>query len=232
MSEKKIIIAIDGYSSSGKSTLAKSLAKKIGYTYIDTGAMYRTVTLYAMRNNIIDSAGNIDRNKLIASLPYINISFHDTAQGPNHAFLDNEDVESEIRSMEVSAHVSPVSAIPEVRADLVAKQREMGKCGGMVMDGRDIGTTVFPAAQLKIFLNASPRLRADRRWLELRQKGVDVELEDVYNNICERDLADTTRADSPLRKADDAIELDNGSMTIEQQDEYMLNLFHKTIESL
>ncbi len=232
MSEKKIIIAIDGFSSSGKSTLAKSLARTIGYTYIDTGAMYRTVTLYAMRKGMILPDGRVDASALAKALPEISISFRDTNEGLNRAFLGEEDVEAEIRGMEVSAHVSPVSAIPAVRADLVAKQREMGRDGGVVMDGRDIGTTVFPEAKLKIFLNASPRLRAERRWLELREKGVDVDMEDVYRNICERDAADTSRADSPLRKADDAIELDNGRMTIEQQDEYMLSLFRKTIETL
>lgn len=229
MSDKKIIVAIDGFSSSGKSTLAKSLARMVGYTYIDTGAMYRAVTLYAMRRNFVDADGKINIEALTAALPDIHIEFRKTEQGPNRTFLNGEDVEDEIRGMAVSNLVSPISAIPAVRADLVAKQRLMGQAGGVVMDGRDIGTTVFPDAQLKIFLNASPKLRAERRWKELKAKGVDVNLDDVYENICSRDKADTSRADSPLRKADDAIEIDNGNMTLAEQDEVLLGLFNKTI---
>lgn len=227
MAEKRIIVAIDGFSSSGKSTMARSLARALGYTYIDTGAMYRAVTLYALRRGMIAADGAIDTGALTAALPDIAISFRPASDGTPHTLLNGEDVEREIRGMEVADHVSPVSAIPAVRAALVAKQREMGRDGGVVMDGRDIGTTVFPGAQLKIFLNASARQRAQRRWLELQAKGVEADLDDVYRNISERDHADTTRADSPLRKAEDAIEIDNGNMTLEEQDAFVLELFHR-----
>lgn len=228
MSDKKIVIAIDGFSSSGKSTLAKSLARAVGYIYVDSGAMYRAVTLYALQHGMIAPDGTLDRAALIKALPLIDITFRHVEGDANaHTFLNGEDVERPIRDMEVANHVSEVAAIPEVRSDLVAKQRAMGRDKGIVMDGRDIGTTVFPHAELKIFLNASPEQRAERRRKELAQKGREVSYEDVYRNIVERDHIDSTRADSPLRKADDAIEIDNGAMTLAQQDEMVLSLFKK-----
>lgn len=230
MSAKKIVIAIDGFSSSGKSTLAKSLARAVGYIYVDSGAMYRAVTLYALRHGMVAADGSLDREALIKALPQIDISFRHVEGDANaHTFLNGEDVERPIRDMEVAEHVSAVAAIPEVRTDLVAKQRAMGKDKGIVMDGRDIGTTVFPDAELKIFLNASPEQRAERRRKELAEKGREVSYDDVYRNIVERDHIDSTRADSPLRKAADAIEIDNGAMTLAQQDEMVLALFNKTI---
>lgn len=222
--EKKITIAIDGYSSSGKSTMAKTLAKAIGYRYVDTGAMYRAVTLWAMRHHLIAPDGTIDTNNLSKSLPGIEIGFTvDPLTGLQHTELNGEDVENEIRSLEVSNHVSPVAAIPQVRKALVAKQQQMGLEKGIVMDGRDIGTVVFPDAELKIFLNASPETRAERRVKELNQKGQQVSYQDVLANVMERDRIDTTRAESPLRRAEDAIDLDNSSMSIDQQNAWLLS---------
>lgn len=222
---KKIVIAIDGYSSSGKSTMARELAQKIGYAYIDSGAMYRAVTLYALRNGMIDSEGNVDAARLTAALPDINISFRVNGDGRSRTLLNGEDVEEEIRGMEVSSHVSPVAVIPEVRHHLVKLQQAYGIDKGIVMDGRDIGTTVFPDAEMKIFVDASPEVRANRRLLELRRKGLKTEYEEVLENIKERDFIDRTRKESPLRKAEDAILLDNDRMTMQEQMDFLLNTF-------
>lgn len=228
----KIIIAVDGFSSSGKSTMARRLAAAIGYRYIDSGAMYRAVTLYAMRHDMTDAAaGTVDTSALNAALPGISIDFAPGAEG-QHTLLNGEDVETEIRSLEVSNMVSPVAAIPEVRHALTTMQRELGKSRGVVMDGRDIGTTVFPDAELKVFVNASAETRARRRYLELTGKGQAVEYDDVLANVVQRDKIDTTRAESPLRQAPDAVLLDNGDMTLEEQDARILSLFNDTIERL
>lgn len=230
---KKMTVAIDGFSSSGKSTMARELARRVGYTYVDSGAMYRAVTLYAMRNGMTNSDGTVDRTALVAALPAIKVSFAKSGiDGVQHTLLNDEDVESQIRSMEVSGLVSPVSAIPEVREYLVRLQQDFGRDGGIVMDGRDIGTTVFPNAELKIFVNASPEERARRRALELEQKtGKAVNFADILNNVRERDRIDSTRAVSPLRKADDAHELNNDRMTREQQMEWLVTLFDKTVNA-
>lgn len=222
-----IIIAIDGYSSSGKSSMAKSLAKKIGYRYIDSGAMYRAVTLYAMRHNFIIEK-NIDTQALINSLSDISIDFQVNID-KQHTLLNGEDVENEIRQMDVSNNVSTVAAIPEVRHALVAMQQALGKNKGIVMDGRDIGTTVFPNAEMKVFVNASAETRAQRRYLELKEKGQDVSYQAILENVKNRDHLDETRSESPLRKADDAIPLDNSTMSIAEQDEWLLNLYNQTI---
>lgn len=218
---KKIIIAMDGHSSCGKSTMAKTLAKKIGYTYIDTGAMYRTVTLYALRRGFING-DVIDEESLRRELPGIEISFGHDDQGKQYTMLNGENVEREIRGMEVSGKVSPISAIPFVREAMVEQQRAMGSKGAVIMDGRDIGTTVFPNAQLKIFVTASDEIRARRRFDELTLKGENPVYEDVLKNVRERDYIDSHRAVSPLRKADDAIVLDNSDMTFQQQDEWLM----------
>ena len=220
---KKIIIAIDGYSSSGKSTMARELAKRLGYVYVDSGAMYRAVTLYALRHGMTNPDGTVKVAELVAALPQIHVGFQAAgADGVQHTLLNGEDVEKEIRDMAVSRMVSPVAVIPEVRERLVALQQSYGKDKGIVMDGRDIGTTVFPNAELKIFVCASPEERARRRLLELQQKGEKVTYEEVYKNVVERDRIDTTRAVSPLRKAPDAIELDNGDMTRDEQMDWLL----------
>ncbi|MBR4811143.1 MAG: (d)CMP kinase [Bacteroidaceae bacterium] len=222
---KKIIIAMDGHSSCGKSTMAKALAKKIGYTYIDTGAMYRAVTLYALRRGFIDK-DSIDEESLRKELPQIMISFgHENGQ--QYTMLNGENVEREIRGMEVSSHVSPISAIPFVREAMVIQQRQMGSKGAVIMDGRDIGTTVFPNAQLKIFVTASDEIRARRRFDELTMKGENPVYEDVLKNVRERDYIDSHRAVSPLRQADDAIVLDNSNMTIPEQDEWLMEQYLK-----
>ena len=221
----KIIIAIDGYSSSGKSTMARRLAKTIGYRYIDSGAMYRAVTLYAMEHGLIKPDGNVDAERLTEMLPEINVDF--TLDGDRQfTTLNGRVVEDEIRSLEVSSHVSPVAAIPSVRHALVRMQRAMGEEKGIVMDGRDIGTVVFPQAEMKVFCNASPQKRAERRYEELREKGKDVSFDEVLANVVERVRIDTTRAESPLRCAPDAVKLDNSSMTIEEQNEWLLNLYN------
>ncbi|MDE7380521.1 MAG: (d)CMP kinase [Muribaculaceae bacterium] len=227
--ENKIVVAIDGFSSSGKSTMAKDLATRVGYTYVDSGAMYRAVTLYAMQNGMVSGNGEIIVDPLVRSLPKINISFAPGRDGRQHTFLNGVDVEKEIRDMKVSSLVSPVSAIPEVRMALTALQQEYGKRKGIVMDGRDIGTTVFPDAELKIFVNASAEERARRRTLELREKGEEVEFEDVLENIRNRDHIDSTRKVSPLRRADDAISFNNENMTREEQLEKLINLFYKRL---
>ena len=216
---------MDGHSSCGKSTMAKALAKKIGYTYIDTGAMYRAVTLYAMRRGFIGPNG-IDEESLRKELPQINISFgHENGQ--QYTILNGENVERQIRGMEVSGNVSPISAIGFVREAMVKLQREMGKSGAIIMDGRDIGTTVFPNAQLKVFVTASDEIRAQRRFDELKMKGENPVYEDVLKNVRERDYIDSHRAVSPLRKADDAIVLDNSDMSIEEQDKWLMEQYLK-----
>lgn len=231
MADNRIIIAIDGFSSSGKSSMAKQLAKTIGYAYVDSGAMYRAVTLYAMRKGI-STPDSLNEKALIDELSNIVISFRvDDTTGRSRTVLNGEDVEDQIRTIEVSNQVSPVSAVAEVRRDLVKKQQAFGVEKGIVMDGRDIGTTVFPDAEMKVFVDASPEVRAKRRHLELQQKGQDVAYEDVYKNVCERDHIDSTRQESPLRKADDAYVLDNDNMTIEEQNQWLLDLYNKIVSS-
>lgn len=211
--KKKIIIAIDGYSSCGKSTFAKAVAAKLGYIFIDTGAMYRAVTLFAMRNGLADRP-----EALAERLPEVRIEFRfNPATGRSDVYLNDENVETEIRRIDVSNRVSAVSSIPAVRAKLVAMQQEMGRRKGVVMDGRDIGTMVFPEAELKIFMTADPHVRAERRYKELIAKGEEVSLAEIERNIRERDHQDETRAVSPLRRAADAVVLDNSGMTVEEQ---------------
>jgi CMP/dCMP kinase len=215
--KNKITIAIDGFSSTGKSTIAKLLAKKYNYIYVDTGAMYRAVSLYAKNKNIINNI-SLNTNKLIASLNDISLKFvYNKSLGYAEIFLNGDNVESEIRSLEVSQLVSKVAAVSEVRKKLVTAQQNMGKEGGIVMDGRDIGTVVFPKAELKLFMTASADKRAERRYRELIEKGDKVSYEDVLLNVKERDRIDSTRKDSPLIKADDAIEIDNSVMGIQEQ---------------
>lgn len=228
MNSDKIIIAIDGFSSSGKSTMARRLAKTIGYRYIDSGAMYRAVTLYAMRHDLINSDGSVKADELKNALPDIHIDFKVGNDG-QLTTLNGEIVETEIRSLEVSSHVSPVAAIPAVRHALVKMQREMGERKGIVMDGRDIGTVVFPDAEMKVFCNATPERRAERRFRELSEKGVTVSYDDVLANVMERDHIDMTRDESPLRCADDATKLDNSAMTIDEQNEWLLNLYNTIV---
>ncbi len=227
---KKITIAIDGYSSSGKSTMARRLAQTIGYRYVDSGAMYRAVTLHGLRNGWVDtSTGTVtDTASLIASLKDITVDFAPTPEG-QHTLLCGEDVEREIRSMEVSGCVSQVAVIPEVREALVEWQQALGTDGGIVMDGRDIGTTVFPNAELKVFVDAAPETRAQRRYEELLGKGEQATYEAVLENVRERDRIDTTRAVSPLRKANDARVLDNSRMTLDEQNEALLKMYHQTV---
>lgn len=207
----KIIIAIDGYSSCGKSTLAKDIAEKLGYTYIDSGAMYRAVTLFAIKNNYV-LGKLINENALIKRLAEIDISFKVGEDGNRITLLNNENVEKEIRRPEVSKIVSTVSQIKSIRRHLVAIQQRLGEQKGVVMDGRDIGTVVYPNAELKFFVTADPKIRAKRRWDELKQSGIDVSFDDVFENIKERDFLDTSRSTDPLRKAEGAIELDNTNL--------------------
>ena len=229
---KKITIAIDGYSSCGKSTMAKDLAKEIGYVYVDTGAMYRSVTLYALRNKLFDTEGNVKVDELEKKMPEIHISFKfNEATGRPDCYLNGELVEKEIRSLEVSSHVSPIAAIPFVREALVAQQKKMGEDKGIVMDGRDIGTTVFPDAELKIFVTASSQVRAQRRYDELQEKGMPADFEDILKNVEERDYIDTHRETSPLRQAEDAIVLDNSQLTIPQQKAWLMEQYQKAIKA-
>ncbi|MDY3268781.1 MAG: (d)CMP kinase [Phocaeicola sp.] len=229
---KRIIIAIDGFSSCGKSTMAKDLAKEIGYIYIDSGAMYRAVTLYCIENGIFDSNNNIQEEKLKERIADINITFklNKDTQRPD-TYLNGILVEDKIRTMEVSSRVSPVAALGFVREALVKLQQSMGKEKGIVMDGRDIGTAVFPDAELKIFVTASPEIRAQRRYDELKAKGMEASYEEILHNVEERDKIDQTRKVSPLRKADDAILLDNSNMTIAEQKEWLRNEFEKAINA-
>lgn len=220
----KITIAIDGYSSSGKSTMAKRLAAEIGYRYIDSGAMYRAVTLFAMQHNMISQSGTPDKDKIIAALPDIKINFQ-IQDGAQSTILNGVNVEKEIRQMAVSNNVSPVAAIPEVRHCLVAMQQAFGKEKGIVMDGRDIGTTVFPNAELKIFVKASAETRAQRRFKELIEKGSRASYAEVLANVVHRDHLDETREESPLRQAEDAILLDNSNMSLEEQNAWMLEKY-------
>jgi cytidylate kinase len=222
--DKKIIIAIDGFSSTGKSTLAKELAKHLGYVYVDTGAMYRAVAFFAMQNGYIGKEF-FDIQSLINSLPFIKLVFKFNADlGFAEMYLNDVNVEKEIRTIEVSNYVSKVAEIPEVRSKLVEQQQEMGKSKGIVMDGRDIGTVVFPDAELKIFMNASANTRAERRFKELKEKGDIVSFEEVLENIEERDYIDTHREDSPLVKAKDALEFDNSNISKQEQFEKVLKL--------
>lgn len=228
---KKITIAIDGYSSCGKSTMAKDLARALGYVYVDTGAMYRAVTLYALRAGLFDTQGNIDADELKARMDDIRISFvFDNACGRPRTYLNGDCVEDDIRAMDVSTRVSSIAALPFVREAMVVQQQAMGARKGVVMDGRDIGTTVFPDAELKVFVTASVQVRARRRYDELRAKGMTADLADIERNIAERDYMDTHRDVSPLRQAADAIVLDNGNMTIDEQNEWLLHKFHEAVE--
>ena len=217
--ENKIIVAIDGYSSCGKSTIAKALAKYAGYTYVDTGAMYRAVALYALRAGIENNLSDIE-----GMLKDIRVDFIKTVDG-QHVTLNGEDVEAYIRTLEVGNLASQISTIKEVRAFLVAQQQAMGEKKGIVMDGRDIGTVVFPKAELKLFLTASPEVRAKRRYLELQAKGENPVWEDVLADVNDRDYRDTHRAESPLRQAEDAVVVDNGEMTREEQMQYIIEVF-------
>lgn len=225
LSNRKLIVAIDGYSSCGKSTIAKALASYAGYTYVDTGAMYRAIALYTLRNNLTDDAA------IIAALPQIEVGFV-LANGAQHVTLNGEDVEPFIRTLEVGNTASRVSAIKEVRAFLVAQQQKMGVAKGIVMDGRDIGTVVFPQAELKLFLTASPEVRAQRRFDELVAKGEKPNFDAVLADVNDRDYRDTHRAESPLRQAEDAIVVDNSFMTREQQMELIYKLFNDTLDKL
>jgi len=228
---KKITIAIDGFSSTGKSTLAKQLAKELEYVYVDTGAMYRAVAYFAMQQNLI-GADFFEKEALIASLPKIQLEFKFNSDlGFAEMYLNGENVEKQIRTIEVSNFVSTVAAVSEVRAKLVEQQQEMGKNKGIVMDGRDIGTVVFPDAELKIFMTASAETRAQRRFDELQQKGDNVTYEEVLKNVVDRDHMDTHREDSPLVIADDAIEIDNSYLNKEEQFAAVLELINDVVKT-
>ena len=227
---KKITIAIDGHSSCGKSTMAKDLAREVGYVYVDTGAMYRCVTLYALRHGLFTDEG-IQEEALRKAMPEIQITFRFNAEkGRPDTYLNGELVEDLIRSMEVSNHVSPIATLGFVREAMVAQQQQMGKDKGVVMDGRDIGTVVFPDAELKIFVTASAEVRAQRRYDELKGKGMEADYEEILKNVQERDYIDSHRAVSPLRKADDAIELYNSHMTIAEQKAWLMEKFQQAIQ--
>lgn len=228
MNNKKITIAIDGFSSCGKSTMAKDLAKEIGYIYVDTGAMYRSVTLYALQHGMFGADNSIDTAALEKAMPQIKISFKlNAGTGRPDTYLNRQLVEKDIRTMEVSSRVSPIAALPFVRKALVQQQQAMGKEKGIVMDGRDIGTVVFPDAELKVFVTASAEVRAQRRFDELKSKGMPADLQDILKNVQERDYIDSHREVSPLRKADDAVELDNSNMTIAEQKQWLRNIFEE-----
>ena len=229
---KKITIAIDVFSSCGKSTMAKMLAKEVGYIYVDTGAMYRAVTLFAMRNGMIAPNGDVNRDALKAKMDALHVEFKLNPQtGKAETYLNGENVEHEIRGMEVSAHVSAIAAIDFVRTALVAQQQRMGHDKGIVMDGRDIGTVVFPDAELKVFVTASAEVRAQRRFDELVGKGMKANYDEILHNVQERDYIDSHREVSPLRKAEDAIELDNGQLTIAEQLQWLIDKFKEKTES-
>ena len=226
--QPKIIIAVDGFSSCGKSTFAKAIAARLGYIFIDTGAMYRAVTLFALEHGAIRS-GIVDEEAVCRLLDQIAITFRfNPARGASDIYVNGDLAEGKIRTIEVSNCVSRVSAIPEVRAKLVAMQQEMGRRKGVVMDGRDIGTVVFPDAEMKLFMTADPKVRARRRYDELRAKGDEVTLEEIERNVVERDKADMSRRVSPLRQAEDAIVLDNSRMTVDEQMEWFVRLFDET----
>jgi len=229
---QKITIAIDGFSSTGKSTVAKQLAKHLGYIYVDSGAMYRAVTLFTMQNGWIDK-DHFDVVTLVSNLSKVDISFKFNPDlGFAEVYLNGENVEKQIRTLEVSSFVSKVAAIPEVRYQLVKQQHQMGKDKGVVMDGRDIGTVVFPNAELKLFMTASAETRAQRRYDELINRGDDISYDDVLKNVRERDYIDSHRANSPLVKAEDAIEIDNSNLNLEEQFEKILNLVKTRLKSL
>lgn len=225
---KKIVIAIDGFSSCGKSTMAKDLAREVGYIYVDTGAMYRAVTLFAMRNDVFDAEGNIDETRLKALLPNVKLTFqlNNETKLPE-VCLNGENVERYIRTLEVSQHVSPIAALPFVREKLVEQQQAMGNEKGIVMDGRDIGTVVFPNAELKIFVTASAEIRAQRRFKELEAKGMPADFDEILQNVEQRDYIDTHRETSPLRQADDALVLDNSHLTIAEQKVWLMEKFNE-----
>ena len=227
---KKIIIAIDGHSSCGKSTMAKDLAREVGYIYVDSGAMYRAVTLWALRQNYFNG-NEINTEALEKDMPGISITFrlNDETRLPE-TYLNDENVEKEIRSLEVSSHVSPIATLPFVREALTRWQQQLGAEKGIVMDGRDIGTAVFPEAELKIFVTASAEVRAQRRYDELKTKGMEASYEDILQNVKERDYIDSHRAMNPLRQADDAIVLDNSELTIAEQKQWLLDKFHATVQ--
>lgn len=227
---KKITIAIDGHSSCGKSTMAKDLARELSYVYVDTGAMYRAVTLFCIQEGLFDNE-TIDTDALRSKMSEINISFQFNAEkGRPDTYLNNVCVEDRIRTMEVSGKVSIIAALDFVRHAMVAQQQEMGKGGGVVMDGRDIGTTVFPNAELKIFVTASAEVRAQRRYDELTAKGEKCDFQEILTNVQERDRIDSTREVSPLKKADDAITLDNSQMTIPEQKEWLMEQVKKVLK--
>ena len=220
---KKIVVAVDGHSSCGKSTMAKELAKQLGYIYVDTGAMYRCVTLFALRGGMFDNEGNVIAGRLESEMENISVSFViNNETGRPEACLNGENVEREIRTMQVSDHVSPIAALPFVRKVLVEQQQKMGEGKGIVMDGRDVGTTIFPCAELKVFVTASAEVRAMRRYKELLDKGMPADYDNILKNVQERDYIDSHREVSPLRRADDALLLDNSNMTIAEQQQWLL----------
>lgn len=230
-SHKKITIAVDGHSSTGKSTLSKQLAEALGYIYVDSGAMYRAVTFYAIKNNLIGS-DFFDVDALIRNLPNLSLEFKKEREWVKaHVFLNGKDIEREIRSLEISNFVSRVAEIPEVRFKLVQQQKKMGEQKGVVMDGRDIGTVVFPDAELKIFMTATPEVRAQRRYAELLSMDEKVEFIEVLKNIEERDYLDSTRKDSPLIKAEDAVVIDNSNLDIHTQFQLILNMAKSVISN-
>ena len=227
---KKITIAIDGHSSCGKSTMAKDLARRIGYVYVDTGAMYRAVTLFALRNDLFNEDDTVKTDELEKRMPEISITFKFNPEtGRPDTYLNGELVEQVIRSLEVSNHVSAVSAIPFVRTEMVAQQQAMGQEGGIVMDGRDIGTTVFPNAELKVFVTATAEVRAQRRFKELQEKGMPADFDDILKNVIERDYQDSHREVSPLRQAEDALLLDNSELTIPEQNEWLYEQYERVV---
>ena len=228
---QKIVIAIDGFSSCGKSTFAKAIAARLGYIFIDTGAMYRAVTLYALEQGAIVD-GKVDEAAVVALLPEVNISFKFNAErGASDVYVNGELAEGKIRSIEVSNCVSSVSSIREVREKLVAMQQQMGRERGVVMDGRDIGTVVFPDAELKIFMTAEPKVRAERRYAELTAKGDKVTMEEILENVISRDKADMERAISPLRQAEDAVVLDNSYMSVEEQMAWFMERYEQIVKA-
>ena len=228
--KKKIIVAIDGHSSCGKSTMAKDLAREVGYIYVDTGAMYRTITLYALRHGMFQSDGTVNEEALREAMPTVQVSFVlDTATQLPHACLNGEDVENDIRGMEVSSHVSPIAALPFVREAMTRQQQLMGQAKGIVMDGRDIGTVVFPQAELKVFVTASAEVRAQRRYDELTAKGKTVNYEEILQNVTERDYIDSHRSVAPLRQAPDALLLDNSHLTIAEQKAWLRQRFDEAV---
>lgn len=224
---KKIVIAIDGHSSCGKSTMAKSLAQRIGYIYVDTGAMYRAVTLFALREGMIAHDGTVDTHALQEKMCDITIEFRLDECGKPLTYLNGACVEDAIRTIEVSSHVSPIAALPFVREELVRQQQAMGRNKGIVMDGRDIGTTVFPEAELKIFVTASSEVRAMRRYEELKAKGIEADFSEIKKNVEERDYIDSHRAVSPLRRAEDAVLLDNSHLTIAEQNDWLIAQYNR-----